>query len=877
MRRIQLMENLLLKCSLVVLLFFIADLHSQSINTLEPDSAKEKPIELRRNVESNSTFQTYEERYRDKNLIEEKKSLFPLGFEEKKLKKIERVAGIWTELNPKVPRVAYSGIQFVNKDTGWAAGDLGALIKTTDGGGSWKVIETNTTKPILKVRSYNGTTVIAGGYDGLILRSTDSGETFAQAASGVGTGVDLWGLEMINDTLGWACGATTLLQTKDGGETWKIVNTPGYTGNLWWIDFIDENYGFVAADGKVLRTTNGGSDWDIIQAGDNQPLYSIDIIDSLHIAAAGYGGTSYRGKNIYSSDGGNTWINGGHLTFEAVNCIKYVNKDTGYVILNEVGIWKTTNHGESWIGIGNIGEWEIQLLAEENIGYNVGSGLRLYKTEGNTDAWKKLIINDNFTGVYFTSETTGYSSANRIIYKTTNGGENWLVLTNFPSDVFTSALNSLTFTDSPIGYAGGPPNRIVKTTDAGNSWYITNQSGLTDTIGSINKIFFISPTTGWAVTSRGGILKTTDAGENWFAQLNAGSYVIFNSIHFIDSLYGWTANAAQWPFKTTNGGAKWIQQTSLNIFNTRDIYFIDSLIGFTIKFLELCKTTNSGDSWFTQFNSQNAILSFSWLSPTHGFIIGEGVYETNDSGNTWLEIVDLRKIGLKKFHSPTNYIGYSIGSLGVVLKYEDTTYLPVPVLTATVNAINFGTIKIGTTKEDSVLVSNTGASTLHVSGIISSNQHFSFPRDTLTLATSEETYLKITFIPVDTSVQSGYIIITSNALSSPDTITVQGKGTDIVAVEDKMKNPLNYRLNQNYPNPFNPTTHITFEIPKQSEIKIILYDITGQEVKILVDQNLEAGYYSVTLNAKEYNSGIYFCRMTTSGGDMAVKKLTIIK
>jgi len=41
MRRIQLMENLLLKCSLVVLLFFIADLHSQSINTLEPDSAKE--------------------------------------------------------------------------------------------------------------------------------------------------------------------------------------------------------------------------------------------------------------------------------------------------------------------------------------------------------------------------------------------------------------------------------------------------------------------------------------------------------------------------------------------------------------------------------------------------------------------------------------------------------------------------------------------------------------------------------------------------------------------------------------------------------------------------------------------------------------------
>lgn len=217
-------------------------------------------------------------------------------------------SGVWTELNPKVPRVDYLGIHFVNKDTGWACGANGALIKSIDGGNSWLNINSQTTTPILKVRSHNGQTVIASGYNGLILRSIDAGETFTQVTSGV-TG-DLWGLKLLNDTLGWACGnRNSLIKTTDGGLTWQKILTPGYTSDYWWIDFLDDVYGFIAANGKVLRTIDGGSNWEIIIAGDSQSLYSIDMIDSLHIAAAGYGGTSYRGKNIYSSDGGNTWIN----------------------------------------------------------------------------------------------------------------------------------------------------------------------------------------------------------------------------------------------------------------------------------------------------------------------------------------------------------------------------------------------------------------------------------------------------------------------------------------------------------------------------------------------------------------------------------------
>jgi len=255
---------------------YAQQLESKSLNYTITDATKEKPTQYRRGIELQPSYQNYDEKYTGKNLDEEKRRLFPL----------QSGTDVWTELNPKVPRVDYLGIHFVNPDTGWAVGDLGALIKSTDGGNSWTVIETNTTTPILKVRSpatagrFNGEVVIVSGFGGLLLRSTDGGETFTQVTSGV-TG-DLWGLQMINDTLGWACGnGNSLIKTTDGGQTWQIVATPGYTSDYWWIDFLDEDYGFIAANGKVLRNIDGGQNWEIIQAGDSYPLKETMVSDGF--------------------------------------------------------------------------------------------------------------------------------------------------------------------------------------------------------------------------------------------------------------------------------------------------------------------------------------------------------------------------------------------------------------------------------------------------------------------------------------------------------------------------------------------------------------------------------------------------------------------
>ncbi len=63
--------------------------------------------------------------------------------------------GVWTELNPKVPRVDYIGVDFIDSLTGWCVGKNGAIIKTTNGGKSWINCTSNTTEVLLKVSSYN--------------------------------------------------------------------------------------------------------------------------------------------------------------------------------------------------------------------------------------------------------------------------------------------------------------------------------------------------------------------------------------------------------------------------------------------------------------------------------------------------------------------------------------------------------------------------------------------------------------------------------------------------------------------------------------------------------------------------------------------------
>ena len=99
----------------------------------------------------------------------------------------------------------------------------------------------------------------------------------------------------------------------------------------------------------------------------------------------------------------------------------------------------------------------------------------------------------------------------------------------------------------------------------------------------------------------------------------------------------------------------------------------------------------------------------------------------------------------------------------------------------------------------------------------------------------------------------------------------------VTGINDKSNSiPEQYKLHQNYPNPFNPVTHIKYEIPKSSKVKIDVFNVLGQKVITLVDGNKKTGTHIVDFNGIHFASGLYFYRIE-AGKFNKVRKMLFIK
>ncbi|MBD3233863.1 MAG: T9SS type A sorting domain-containing protein, partial [candidate division Zixibacteria bacterium] len=77
-------------------------------------------------------------------------------------------------------------------------------------------------------------------------------------------------------------------------------------------------------------------------------------------------------------------------------------------------------------------------------------------------------------------------------------------------------------------------------------------------------------------------------------------------------------------------------------------------------------------------------------------------------------------------------------------------------------------------------------------------------------------------------------------------------------------------------NPFNATTTITYQLPEASSVNLAIYNLSGQKVAALEDGFRNAGEYSVTWDASNYSSGVYFYKLEV-GGEVFTKRMTLLK
>ena len=98
----------------------------------------------------------------------------------------------------------------------------------------------------------------------------------------------------------------------------------------------------------------------------------------------------------------------------------------------------------------------------------------------------------------------------------------------------------------------------------------------------------------------------------------------------------------------------------------------------------------------------------------------------------------------------------------------------------------------------------------------------------------------------------------------------------IVGVTGQEEVPASFSLEQNYPNPFNPSTTVHFELPTAAHVTLKVYNVLGQEVMTVLDEEMAGGRYDVRIHASALSSGAYFYRLH-AGDFVQTRKLVVLR
>jgi hypothetical protein len=121
-------------------------------------------------------------------------------------------------------------------------------------------------------------------------------------------------------------------------------------------------------------------------------------------------------------------------------------------------------------------------------------------------------------------------------------------------------------------------------------------------------------------------------------------------------------------------------------------------------------------------------------------------------------------------------------------------------------------------------------------------------------------------------------LTTADQRSNGNDGTIRGANwvPGISSVKDEVGFPNSYSISQNHPNPFNPSTTIRFQVPNSSFLNLKVYDVLGNKVATLVNEEKPPGSYEVSFNAAGLSSGIYFYKLQ-AGSFIETKKMLLLK
>ncbi|MCX7877659.1 MAG: YCF48-related protein [Ignavibacteria bacterium] len=273
-------------------------------------------------------------------------------------------------------------------------------------------------------------------------------------------------------------------------------------------------------------------------------------------------------------------------------------------------------------------------MIDQNTGYVLGN--TVYKTTNGGLNWVPLLFGNGeiFVAMDFVNANTGFVTAfdtNGVVYKTTNGGLNW---TSAP--VLLGTSTRMFFLNSNQGYIVGLGGTIFATFTGGNLWI----PQLSNTTNTLLGVYFINSFTGWTCGFNGTVLKTTNAGLSW-TDLQSGLTTTLRDIYFINSNTGFMCGLNSRIYKTTNGGSNWSELYFNSSCGLNAVYFLNDQTGWIAGCLGIIDaTTNGGVSWFRQTIGITTNLNgLSFVNSMTGWAVGftGRILKTTNGGITFTE------------------------------------------------------------------------------------------------------------------------------------------------------------------------------------------------------------------------------------------------
>lgn len=777
---------------------------------------------------------------------------------------------------------------FIDSQTGWITSDSGRVFKSTDGGWNWILYTAGTDYTLYSIRFINAQTGwAAGGLEyynpfsmeyAVIVKTTNGGVNWMTQFN------DSWGphfntLSILDINTVYAIGEGTdmsgfasngiCLKTTNSGVNWIYDTLSGKA--LVSMNFINSQTGWIygyssndvlPAKRFIFRTTNGGTSWT------NTYLDSLHSTFSVFYPRIFFGdaNTGYFLDNVprKSVNGGFNWVFMDSLSTYGSRNLFFTSKDTGWICGNAFGnnfIRRTTNGGINWTNQYTPAYADRMYFINSNTGWGINPGRQLIKTTtgGVSPNWdtasvkyNPMLVGNKYIYNYISTPygTESYYTRSDITKDTLIGGTKYFYYQNSP--LFGN--NWIRF-DSLNGML------LARSTNSGCGIY-PNDNYVDSLASRVNNhcdgCFFTWFNSRICMDTVNVTLFGTDVfrGKNFRHDgMLLGSAVYARNIGVASVSTTEAGTGGYWVLKGC--------QVNGSVYGDTNMYY--SVSG-TVRYTDNNQIVTSGMVKAIKHNKLTGQITF--------------VDSANVQSDGTYRLIHLRQdsvyIGLYPVTTPPR--DYLI-SYYPSTNYWETASIIYP--TNNLSNINLGAIRI---TETTALNS--------VSGKVMSNL---LPKDANLCfvnlyAKSGDEYVRCTSTDINgiyrlNSLPIGTLRIIANRIgyksdSTNVTVTYSGDFDSVnfylnlwtMGISKSSGTPDKFSLGQNYPNPFNPATNIKFDLPANGFVNLKIFNLLGQEITTLVNQNMNAGSYTVDWNASAYPSGVYFCRIAVT--DASGKKIS---